>query len=164
MPFETTASRLWKKLSREDRLAAARAFWKETPPEAAGAALGVLMKVRHVRPQAARALPVEEQARTLASIADVGEAVASALLVALHIGERRAMLNVFLDAVGLAHEDGLLKDEAVEGPAVEPGAARRGMEALRAAGHSDDAIRVYFNTLWLQDPERWGGLEAALAA
>jgi hypothetical protein len=126
----------------------------------AGAALGALVKVRRMRPQAARALPPEEQAKTLASISDVGETVAAALLVALHLSERRPMLKTFLDAAGLAHEDGLLKDEAAEGPPVPPDALRRGRDALRAAGHGGDAIRLYLNTLWLQDPERWKNLEA----
>lgn len=67
------------------------------------------------------------------------------------------MLATFLDAAGLPHENGLLKDED-EG-AVEAGAARKGIAALRAAGHSPDRVRAYLNTLWLQDPDRWRALE-----
>ena len=74
-------------------------------------ALAAVVKARHMRPQVARALPPEEQARALASVLDVGEPVASSLLVALHLGERRPMLATFLDAAGLPHENGLLKDE-----------------------------------------------------
>jgi len=29
---------------------------------------------------------------------------------------------------------------------------------LRDGGHSPDAIRVYWNALWLQDAARWGAL------
>ena len=98
MRFEPTAARLWKRLGREERNAAASSFWKETPPEVTGMALAALVKARHMRPQVARSLPPEEQARALASVLDVGEPVASSLLVALHLGERRAMLATFLDA------------------------------------------------------------------
>lgn len=159
MRFDESAARIWKRLTREDRLAAASAFWKETPSEVAGMALAALVKVRHVRPQVARSLPPEEQARTLASVLDVGEPVASSLLVALHLGARRPMLKTFLDAAGIANEDGLLKDEAGDA-AVSREAAAKGTAALAAAGFTPDQIRTYLNTLWLQDPDRWAALES----
>jgi len=159
MPFEKTATRLWKRLSREERLAAATGFWQETPSEAAGAALGAIVKARHVRPQVARAYDAEEKARSLASVLDPGESVASALLVALHLGPRRALLAPFLDAVGLPHENGILKDEA-DGPPVTEAAARAGVQAL-AGSFPRAEIETYLNTLWLQDPERWEALAAS---
>lgn len=158
MRFEPTAARLWKRLGREERGAAAASFWKETPPEVSGMALAAVVKARRMRPQVARALPPDEQARTLASVLDVGEPVASSLLVALHLGPRRAMLATFLDAGGLAHENGLLKDEAEEGQVTKE-AAGKGVAALRAAGHTPEQVRTYLNTLWLQDPDRWKVLE-----
>ena len=158
MRFEPTAARLWKRLSRDERSAAAATFWKDTPVEVTGIALATLVKARHLRPQVARSLPPEEQARALASVLDVGEPVASSLLVALHLGERRSMLATFLDAAGLAHENGLLKDEAEEGAVAEE-PARKGVAALQAAGHSPEQVRTYLNTLWLQDPDRWKALE-----
>jgi hypothetical protein len=158
MRFEPTAARLWKKLSRDERNAAAAAFWKETPPEVAGPALAAVVQARHMRPQVARSLPPDEQARALASVLNLGEPVAASLLVALHLGERRTMLTTFLDAAGLPHENGVLKDDAGEEAIAEP-AARRGMDALRAAGHTAEQVRTYLNTLWLQDPDRWTVLE-----
>ena len=160
MRFEPTAARLWKRLSRDERNAAASSFWKDTPPEVTGMALGAVIKARHMRPQVARSLPPEEQARALASVLDVGEPVASSLLVALHLGDRRSMLATFLDAAGLPHENGLLKDDAAEGAVAEE-SARKGIAALRAAGHSPEQVRTYLNTLWLQDPDRWKVLEDA---
>ena len=69
------------------------------------------------------------------------------------------MLATFLDAAGLAHENGVLKDD--DGDAAIPeAAARKGVDALRAAGHTGEQIRTYLNTLWLQDPDRWKALEA----
>jgi len=156
--FEPTAARLWKRLSRDERNAAAASFWKDTPAEVTGMALGALIKARHMRPQVARSLPPEEQARALASVLDVGEPVASSLLVALHLGDRRSMLATFLDAAGLPHDNGLLEDNAEQGAVAEE-SARKGVAALRAAGHSPEQVRTYLNTLWLQDPDRWKALE-----
>lgn len=155
MPFEKTATRLWKRLTRDERLAAASAFWRETPEEVAGSALAAIVKARHLRPQVARALDEEEKARSLASVLDPGETVASALLVALHLGERRPILAAFLDAAGLPHENGILKEE--DSTPLTEDAARAGVRAL-AASHPRAHIETYLNTLWLQDPERWEAL------
>lgn len=157
MSFEPTSTRLWKHLTREERLLAATAFWKEPPREMLGAALAAIVKARHLRPQVARSMSPEEQARALAAVSDPGEMVAASLLVALHLGGRRPLLGTFLDAVGLPHEDGILKEAADEAPPVSVEAARRGVEALLAS-HPPRDVWVYLNTLHLQDPERWSSL------
>jgi hypothetical protein len=155
--FEHTAGRLWKRLAREERQTAAGHFFEQPPQEALGTALAVLIKARHLRPQVARSMPPEEQARALASVLDVGETLASSLLVALHLGERRAMLSVFLDAAGLPHEEGLLKEEA-DAVAFTEETARAGVRALLSS-FPREQVEVYLNTLWLQDPDRWAPLE-----
>jgi hypothetical protein len=158
MPFEASANRIWKHLSPPDRKAAAEAFFAEPPSEVAGTALMAIVKARRLRPQAARSLKPEEQARILAGVLDVGEPLAASLLVALHLGSRRPLLVAFLDAVGLPHENGLLKEEAdALGPLAEE-KARAGVLALRAA-FPEEQVQTYLNTLWLQDPERWQVLE-----
>lgn len=157
--LENSAARLWKRLTKDDRLAAARFFFAQPPQETFGSALAVLVKARHLRPQVARSLPPEEQARALSSVLDVGETVAGSLLVALHLGERRALLAAFLDAAGLPHEEGLLKEEA-DAIAFTDESARAGVKAL-AAAFPREQVEVYLNTLWLQDPDRWGPLEHA---
>jgi hypothetical protein len=100
----------------------------------------------------ARALDEEEKARSLASVLDPGETVASALLVALHLGERRPILAAFLDAAGLPHENGVLKEE--DSTPLSEDAARAGVRALLAS-YPRAHVETYLNTLWLQDPERW---------
>lgn len=157
LSFETTATRLWKRLTREERLAAAAAFWKDTPAEVAGSALGAVVRARKLRPQVARTMAPEERAQALASVLEPGETVAASLLVALHLASRRPMLGAFLDGLGLPHEDGLLKEEAEgQGPPAE--------DVLAAAagklkeGFPANEVATYLNTLWLQDPDRWAGL------
>jgi hypothetical protein len=158
MDFEETAVRLWKRLEREEKIAAATRFFEEPSQEVYGSALGAIVKARHLRPQVARSMAPEEQARALASVLDPGEPVAAALLVALHLGPRRAMLATFLDAVGLPHEDGILKDEA-DAVTIDDAHLRGGIKALQAR-FSASEIQAYLNTLWLQDPDRWSALRA----
>jgi hypothetical protein len=151
---------VWKRLSRDERLAAAAAFWREPSQEVAGSALAAVIKARKLRPQVARALPAEEQARALSGVLEPGEPVAAALLVALHLGERRGLLTTFLDAAGLKHEDGILRDEEGDVPPLAESPAREGVRALSAA-YPREQVETYLNTLWLQDPERWQVLERA---
>jgi hypothetical protein len=160
--LEKTASKLWKRLDRDERLAAANHFWRQPHAELMAPALGAIVKARHLRPQVARSMPPEEQARALAALLEPGETVAAGLLVALHLGERRDLLKTFLDALALPHEDGVLKDEA-EAASIGADGLRKAVDALLAA-HPRGQVEVYLNTLWLQDPERWEGLPDALQA
>jgi hypothetical protein len=162
MPFERTATRVWRRLTPEERLAAATRFWEQPGQEVVASALAAIVKARRLRPQVARSLPDDTKARTLAALVDPGgEPVAAALLVALHLGERRGMLVAFLDALGLPHEEGLLRDEAAG--AVDAEAARGGVQVLLERFPADQ-VRTYLNTLWLQDPERWASLEAVASS
>jgi hypothetical protein len=157
--FETTATRLWKRLTREERLAAATCFWREPPQDMAGSALAAIVKARRMRPQAARALSDEARVATLAAILDPGETLAASLLVALHLGTRRPLLAAFLDALGLPHEDGILKAEADGAP--PPSVEAVGDAIASLSTFPSHEVETYLNTLWLQDPERWAALERA---
>ena len=156
--FHPTAARLWRHLAPAERLAAAVAFLREPPPDLVASALGAVARARHMRPQAARALATDAQAQILATVLDPGEALAQGLLVALHLSERRPLLVAFLDALGLAHDEGVLKDEG-ESPPVDGEKAGAAVRALQA--FSREHVETYLNTLWLQDPDRWAALAAA---
>jgi hypothetical protein len=156
MNLEPTAARIWKRLTPADRLAAANHLFAEPAPEAVAGAFAAIVRARRMRPQAVRAMSPEAQARAVAAILDPGEPLASSLLVALHLGERRPLLRTFLDAMNLPHDDGILKDEAEETPPPTPEALRTALQAL--ASFPEDQVAVYLNTLYLQDPERWAAL------
>jgi hypothetical protein len=157
MPFESSPLRLWKSLNRSEREAAARAFWENPPEEAAPAAVGEIVKLLRVRPQAFGKIPLESRVRALAHLAHPPDAVAEALVVALHLGPRRPLLADFLDQLGIAHEEGLISEETEVAPPDEA-QVRSAAAALRER-HDATAIRVYWNALWLQDAARWKALE-----
>jgi hypothetical protein len=159
MPFEPTSLKLWRTLAREDRVAAARAFWQRPPQEAGAAAAQEIVKILRVRPQAFHKVPLDQRVSALAGLAHPPEHLADALLVALHVGARRSLLVDFLDRMSIPHEEGLISDEA-EWPAITESAAQEALAALTLR-HTPQAVRVYWNALWLQDPTRWAALEAA---
>jgi hypothetical protein len=65
------------------------------------------------------------------------------------------MLGAFLDALGIAHENGVLKGEELKAP--EPERLKAAAAVLRAA-YPKEAVDLYFQTLLVQDAETWGGL------
>jgi len=158
MGFEPTALRLWKSLARDERELAARAFWEQPPEEVAASAAHEIVKLLKMRPNSFHKISPESRVRALAGLAQPPEAVAEALLVAFHLEARRPLLVAFLDALGIPHEEGLIGEE-VEIEPVTAERARAALALLRSA-HGTDAIRVYWNALWLQDRERWDGLAA----
>jgi hypothetical protein len=157
VPLQSTATRLWKRLTLPERLEAATQFWKEPAPEMAASALAALVKARHMRPQAARSLSTEDKARVLAQVLEPGEPLAASLIVALHLGVRRAMLAAFLDLLGIPHEEGLLKEEAASLP---PPTAERAKAAVVGLleRFAPQEVETYVNALWLQDSDYWDAL------
>lgn len=157
MPFESTPLRLWKSLPRVEREQAAAAFWENPPQEAAPAAAAEIMKLLKVRPQAFAKIPLASRVRALAGLAHPPDTVAEALVIALHLGPRRPLLVDFLDGLGVAHEEGLIAEDAeVPAPTVE---TLRPIAKTLEERHDAASIRTYWNALWLQDPERWQALQ-----
>src|SRR5688500_8481838 len=110
-------SHLWKQLSSERKLRAAEAFWKDDNAgmEHAEAVAYIAQRIKF-RPKSVFVLPVEKKARHLLSLPTVSELVAARLLVAYHLDQQRPMMGSFLDALGIAHEDGLIADENMQAP------------------------------------------------
>jgi hypothetical protein len=148
--------RLWKRIPPERRLEASAAFWQEdeSVEQQAEALLAIAAHYRF-RPKTVRTLPLEKKARYLASLPGLSDSVASRVLVAYHLANQRPMLGAFLEALGLAHENGVLKVEELKAP--ESASLKAAAAALRAAYPKDD-VDLYFQTLLVQDPETWGGL------
>jgi hypothetical protein len=66
------------------------------------------------------------------------------------------MMGAFLDALGIEHEDGLIKDETPKAPDADT--LDKAVTTLAAAYPKADVTRYFWTLLW-QDPETWGGLQ-----
>jgi hypothetical protein len=100
-------------------------------------------------------MPADKRARHLASFPNVSELVAARLLVAYHLAHQRPMMGAFLDAVGIAHDQGMIADEELKAP--EPAALRKAATTIAGAFPKED-VALYLSTLLWQDPETWGAL------
>jgi len=139
------------------RVLAATSFWSDEQAALEQAeAVALIARQIKFRPKSILALSVDKRARHLAGLVQVSDLLAARLVISFHLEHQRPMMGAFLDALGIAHEDGLIKDES---PA-KPDAAKldAGVKTLSAAYPKDTVARYFWALLW-QDPETWGGLK-----
>lgn len=150
-----TPSKLWRRLSLEQRTSAARAFWSDT--EAISDQFRAVLYIaeqKKFRPKTVTSLDLDRKARHLGGLKSLPDPLAARALVLYHLSERRPMMAAFLDALGIAHEDGLIQDDNVApdkdklGPAV----------ALLSEQFPADQVALYLGTLLCQDSDTWGAL------
>ena len=150
-----TPSRLWKQMTAPQRLASARAFWSDDDAvdDQIQAAL-LIAQQKKFRPKTIIGFDIDRKSKHLASLASLPDAIAGRALILYHLSEQRALMGRFLDALGIAHEEGLIKEDSVKPDAAKlaPAAAELGRE------FPTEDVRLYLTTLLCQDPETWGGL------
>jgi hypothetical protein len=155
-----TPTRLWKGMTTAQRLAAARAFWlDEQATQDQIQAVMLIAQQKKFRPKSVVELDIDRKARHFASLASLPEGLAARALISYHLAGQRPMMAMFLDTLGLAHEDGLIQDENVKPDASKLASA---VSAIRAAFPPED-VSLYLSTLVCQDPETWGELGKMLA-
>jgi hypothetical protein len=150
-----TPSRLWKRMTAEQRLAAAHALWRddETKDEQAQAATLIAQQLKF-RTKTVNGLDADRKARYFAGVPALPDALAARMLVVYHLAEQRPMMAAFLDALGIAHDNGLIHEESVSpDPAKIPGAA-----AAIARQYPATDVSIYLSTLLFQDPTAWAPL------
>ena len=144
-----------------------RSDWPPPPPSSPSLRrsspappLGALVKARHLRPQAARSLAPDAQARILATVLDPGEPLMPGppRLAAPRppAGPPRRLprrARPFRTRTASSRRRPTRRRPS----RAEKAKAAVGPLASFPAGE----VRTYLNTLWLQDPERWGALEDA---
>jgi hypothetical protein len=149
-------ARLWKQMPEAKRLLAAEAFWKEREGvEQQLEAMTLIARQLKARPKFVQGLPLERKARYLVTFPHMPDALAARLLVSYHLAQQRPMLKAFLDALGIAHEEGLITSDP-EGPITAERLAAAA-DALDAAFPPED-VTLYLGTLLSQDPDTWGAL------
>jgi hypothetical protein len=158
-PAVARPSQLWKSLPQDKKLQAAEAFWSEQEAgmEQAEAVALIAQKIKF-RAKSVIAMAADKKARHLASFPNVSELVAARLLVAYHLAHQRPMMGAFLDAIGIAHDNGMIADEEVKAPPAET--LRQGATAIAGQFPKDD-VALYLSTLLWQDFDTWGALADA---
>jgi hypothetical protein len=149
-------SQLWKQLSAERRLEAADAFWRDD--EAANEqaeAIGIIAQRIKFRLKSVISMPVEKKAQYLVGLPAVSEILAARLLVTYHLAHQRPMMGSFLDALGIAHKEGIIADEEMKPPSPD---ALKNAAVTIAKSYPPDEVSLYLSTLMWQDPETWGAL------
>ncbi len=156
-----TPSRLWKRMTLDQRQRAAHAFWAD--PEATDdqvqAAL-LIAQQKKFRAKSIINLDLHRKARHLATLGSVPDTIVARALILYHLADQRPMMAAFLDALGIAHENGLIQEDSVKPDPTKLGPA---VAQITSQFPADD-VRLYLNTLISQDPETWAGLEESIVS
>jgi len=159
---QPSAGQLWKRVTPERRLQAAKAFWSDK--EAATHVEAMVEMARHLkfRPKSVEALPLERRVRYLAGMPALSDSVAGQVLVAYHLAHQRPMMGAFLDRLGIPHDNGVITDpDKLEAP--DPAKLSQAVSALFESQSADD-VELYLSTLAVQDVAIWGGVIDLLIA
>src|SRR5881398_3224402 len=109
-----TPSRLWKRMTPDQRQQAALAFWRdESTTDDQLQAVLLISQQKKFRPKTVVALDEDRKARHLATLPTLPDTLAARALVVYHLAEQRPMMGAFLDALGIAHENGLIQEDNV---------------------------------------------------
>ena len=154
-----TPSRVWKRMTLEQRQRASRAFWadEEATDDQVQAAL-LIAQQKKFRAKTVIGLDLDRKARHLATSA-LPDALAARALILYHLADQRPMMGAFLDALGIAHEEGLISEEGLQPP--DPAKLKAASTTLAASYPAED-VSLYLSTLTWQDPDTWGGLSESL--
>jgi hypothetical protein len=154
-----TPSRLWKRMTADQRLKASHAFWNdEQATDDQLQAVLLIAQQKKFRPKTVVSLDEARKARHLASIVTLPDTLAARALVVYHLADRREMMGAFLDALGIAHENGLIQEDDVKPASDKVGPA---VAQLVEKFPLEDVV-LYLNTLLCQDPDTWGAVASEL--
>jgi len=145
----------------QHRHKAALAFWRadEAVDDQVQAAL-MIAQQKKFRPKSVLALDDDRKSKHLASIPNLPEQIAARALIAYHLDAQRPMMGAFLDALGIAHENGVIQEDDVKPDETKLAPA---VEAIEKAYPAED-VALYVNVLLCQDPATWGGLKSIVDA
>lgn len=161
---ELVPSDIWAELDPETRRRAAEALYRggassESGRRHADVALAARLNFREV---AVRRLPVERRVQYLVGRVRPDDALASSLLLAMHLDHRRSLLEAFLTLLEIPNQNGLIRDDHDLRPP-EAGRLAGAVEALYGS-HAADEVDLYLASLVAMDPHAWSGLVPILRA
>jgi len=161
-PASTTVRKLWKALTAEERAMGITASlnddeggWVKNTTRAQVA------KALKFRPQTVAQMPRTKLVADAARLPIDDVQLLSAFIVDLHLGHRRPMMKQFLDALGIANDDGRIDNETTEVSEQKEADVAKAATAL-AGSYPLDEVVTYFLTLLLQDANTWGAVKSWL--
>ncbi len=151
---------IWKQMDNGRRRQAATAFFNSTETMGEKKRIsGFLAMKFKLRPQTAAKLPAERAGGYLASFDTLDEPLAALLIRSYLFDHQQAMLVMFLDAVQMPHEKGVIPEGNTIVPTAE--ALHAGVEKIRSAFPAED-VDLYLSALLASDAETWVNLPEAL--
>jgi hypothetical protein len=149
-------SKLWRRLPLERRVDAADLFWNdEHSADQQMEAVASIATHMKFRARSVLTLAPEKRAKYLAQLPTISDSIAARALVNYHLERQRPMMGAFLDALGIAHENGLITEENVPKP--ESDKVKAAAKELSSKYPAED-VSLYLATLVSQDPETWEAL------
>lgn len=156
-PEEIRPARMWRQMPSELRTSAAKAFWADEQAALEQAeAVALIARQIKFRPKSVITMPLDKKAKALAGLAQVSDLLAARLLISYHLEHQRPMMGAFLDLLGIAHEDGLIKEDEPKKP--DDATLDKAVKELSQKYAKADVARYFWALLW-QDPETWAGLK-----
>ena len=156
-PEEIRPAQMWRQMPSNLRTSAAKAFWADEQAALEQAeAVALLARQIKFRPKSVISMPLDKKAKALAGLAQVSDLLAARLLISYHLEHQRPMMGAFLDLLGIAHDDGLIKEEDPKKP--DDATLDKAVKELSQKYPKADVGRYFWALLW-QDPETWAGLK-----
>lgn len=158
--MQLDAIHLWRSLPEDRRQLAGEAFYHDdSMREFHRAADSFIARTRNFRPQFVRRLPVSKRANYLAHL-PIPPDFAAQLLASYHFSSQRPLMTAFLNALEIPNDNGLISDGA-EVSKPSPEKLKAAVEAMRSQ-FSEDDVQLYLQTLYLQNPHTWAGVQEFL--
>jgi tetratricopeptide (TPR) repeat protein len=155
-PSDVTFPRIWLAMTLEERAAGVRVLLEESPEKWRGFTCRLIAETRHFRVQTVSAWSIDKLANIVARVVVENQSFIAEAIVGLHMSQRTAMLCVFLDALGLPHEQGRMTvdmlDDKEEIPNISSAA-----DAL-VTRFPVEQVQLYFVCLFMQNPLAFAGL------
>jgi len=149
-------SKLWKRMAAPQRQAAAELFWAdEQSADQQLEAIAAIAAHMKFRTKSVFGLSADRKIKYLVTLPTISDTIASRALVSYHLDRQREMMGAFLDALGIAHEKGLISDDNVVKPEAEK---LRAAAAELSTKFPPEDVALYLSTLVSQDPDTWGAL------
>ncbi len=160
-----TVEQIWQALLPAERQQALQVFLasEKSNRQALIAVAATLPMLHAFRKQTIQQMPDGKLVEIVAKASKFPAGFLPDILLALHLQGRTAMLQSFLDLLGIPHERGVINDADAVSSAVTgerlPAAVTRLREQYPAR-----EVSIYLLTLLAMDPESWGGVRGILAA